>query len=225
MRLLLIEDSASLRKSLGLGLQKLGNSVDATGDGAEGLNMALQGDYDLLILDLMLPTMDGIAILKTLRQQRQHMRVLILSARSEPEDKTRGILAGADDYLAKPFSFDELHARLLNLMRRAKSIEHCNHITIGACELDLQLKVLSVAGMTIALTPNEYKIVECLFLNRNKLVTSEKLSESIIGSFDSISKNSIEAHLSAVRKKVRSAGADLPVKNKRGFGYLVTDDI
>ncbi|MBC3767549.1 response regulator transcription factor [Neptunicella marina] len=224
MRLLLIEDSVSLRRTLSLGLEKLGYMIDATGDGAEGLSMALLGDYELIILDLMLPEMDGMSILKALRKSQKDTRVLILSAKAEHEDKVGGLLAGADDYLSKPFSFDELHARLINLMRRGKAIQADDKIQVGDFELDIHSKSFCYQGQNVDLTPNEYRILECLFLNKTRVVTSEKMSEYIAGHYDFVSKNAIEAHLSSARKKVRTLGADLPVRNKRGFGYIVTEN-
>ena len=113
MKILIIEDSTSLRRSLKIGLSNLGFTVDDTGDGSEGLSMALAGDYSLLILDLMLPSVDGTAILKAIRKANKDLRVLILSARDLTEDKIEGLLNGADDYLTKPFSFDELHVHQL----------------------------------------------------------------------------------------------------------------
>ena len=223
MRILLIEDSESLRRSLCLGLQKLGHSVDTAATGTDGLNMALLGEYDILILDIMLPHLDGIDILKVLRRRNIDARVMILSAKSEPNDKVNGIIAGADDYLSKPFSFDELCARLVNLMRRGALLHSADLITVGEFSLDLNSKYLLYKGAEVGLTPNEYKIMECLFLNRNKIITSERLSEFISGSYDSVSKNAIEAHLSAVRRKVREMDGKLPVKNKRGFGYIVAE--
>ena len=219
MRILLIEDSLSLRNSLSLGLEKLGHSVDLAATGPDGLSMALLGSYDIIVLDRMLPELDGMAILKTLRKRRVETKVLILSARAEPEEKVEGLLAGADDYLSKPFSFEELSARLLSLMRRGVT----NCITINGLILDIQAKSFLFGEQAISLTPNEYRIVECMFLNKGKVVTSEKLSEFISGSYDHISKNAIEAHLSSARKKVRACGATLPIKSKRGFGYVVVE--
>jgi DNA-binding response OmpR family regulator len=109
MKLLIVEDSSSLRRSLCTGLKNLGFTVDETSDGSEGLSMALIGDYDVIILDIMLPSIDGLTLLKTLRQTKRGTRVLLLSAKSQPEDRVKGLLTGADDYLSKPFSFDELH--------------------------------------------------------------------------------------------------------------------
>lgn len=221
MKILIIEDSISLRRSLRVGLSNLGFTVDDTGDGSEGLSMALAGDYSLLILDLMLPSVDGSSILKAIRKAKKDIRVLILSARDLTEDKIEGLLNGADDYLTKPFSFDELHVRLLCLMRRGSLNVTDSRISINVFSLDLHLKQLHCDGIDANLTPNEYKLVECLFSNQGKVITSEKLSEYLAGEYDAIAKNSIEAHISTARKKVKVIGYDLPIKTKRGFGYFV----
>ena len=221
MKLLIIEDSVSLRRSLRIGLENLGFTIDETGDGAEGLSMAMTGEYELIILDIMLPSIDGITLLQTIRAKQLDVRVLILSAKQEPEDRVKGLLTGADDNLTKPFSFDELHARLLNLMRRGGLKTISDVIRIDNLALNLQLKLLQVNETVIDLTPNEYKIVECLFSNQNKVITAEKLSTYIAGQYDLVSKNSIEAHLSSARKKVRAADGELPIQTKRGFGYII----
>jgi DNA-binding response OmpR family regulator len=221
MNLLLVEDSISLRRSLKVGLENLGFTVDDTGDGSEGLTMALMGDYDLLVLDIMLPSLDGLSLLKTLRKQNKDLRVLLLSAKVQPDDRVQGLLSGADDYLTKPFSFDELHARLLCLMRRGSLTSSNDIIALDALSLNLQLKTLKAGNISIDLTPNEFKIIECLFSNQNKVITSEKLSTYLNGQYDAVSKNAIEAHLSSARKKVRAAGYELPIQTKRGFGYIV----
>ena len=202
-------------------MRTLGFTIDETGDGAEGLSMAMTGEYELIILDIMLPSIDGITLLQTIRAKQLDVRVLILSAKQEPEDRVKGLLTGADDYLTKPFSFDELHARLLNLMRRGGLKIISDVIRIDNLALNLQLKLLQVNDTVIDLTPNEYKIVECLFSNQNKVITAEKLSTYIAGQYDLVSKNSIEAHLSSARKKVRAAGGELPIQTKRGFGYII----
>jgi len=221
VKILIIEDSTSLRRSLKIGLSNLGFTVDDTGDGSEGLSMALAGDYSLLILDLMLPSVDGTSILKAIRKAKKDIRVLILSARDLTEDKIENLLHGADDYLTKPFSFDELHVRLLCLMRRGSLKIDDSTINIGQFSLDIHLKQLLCDGIDANLTPNEYKLVECLFTNPGKIISSEKLSEYLVGQYNAIAKNSIEAHLSTARKKVRDLGHDLPIKTKRGFGYFV----
>ena len=223
MRILLIEDSLSLRNSLSLGLEKLGYSVDTAGTGSEGLSMALLGSYEIIILDMMLPELDGMTILKTLRKRHLETKVIILSARSESEDKVAGLLAGADDYLSKPFSFDELTARLLSLMRRGAVNCLNDQVTINSLTLNIQFKTLSYNNGIINLTPNEYKIVECIFLNRHKIVTSEMLSEFILEAMTISQKMLLKLTFPQQGKKVRKSGASLPITSKRGFGYRVIE--
>ena len=222
MKILVIEDSEALRRSLQVGLSNLGFTVDETGDGSEGLSMALSGNYDLLVLDLMLPSVDGMSILQALRSSNSQSRVLILSARSEPQDKINGLMKGADDYLTKPFSFEELHARVLALLRRGSLQNQQNTLTVADCVLDLSLKTLHYKQHAIELTRNEYKIIECLFNTPERVLGLEFISEAVVGQFDMLSKNALEAHISTIRKKVRQFNGELPIKNKRGFGYVAT---
>ncbi|ABE54090.1 transcriptional regulator [Shewanella denitrificans OS217] len=223
MKVLLIEDSEPLRRGLKVGLDHLGYTIDETGDGAHGLSMALTNQYDVIILDLMLPSVDGISILKSIRQLGNQAKVIILSAKSQPEDRVNGLLSGADDYLGKPFSFDELHARLVALTRRGQLNQINANLTVAEFELDSNKKSVFYQGQAIELTKNEYKILEYLFSNQEQVLNPEQISEAVVGSFDSLSKNTIEAHLSSIRKKAKLLGGTLPVKNKRGFGYYVGD--
>ncbi|UJF22406.1 response regulator transcription factor [Shewanella sp. OMA3-2] len=224
MKVLLIEDSEALRRGIRVGLDHLGYTVDETGDGSEGLSMALINHYDFIILDLMLPNVDGISLLKSIRKLGNQAKVIILSAKSLTEDRVAGLLAGADDYLTKPFSFDELQARLVTLGRRGELTSHSQNVRMGELLLDDSQKVLIYKQATIELTKNEYKIIEYLFNNPNQVLNPEQISEAVVGSFNHLSKNTIEAHLSAVRKKAKLVGATLPIKNKRGFGYFVGED-
>ena len=221
MKILLIEDSAHLRRSLVVGLSNLGFTIDETGDGSIGLSMAITNEYDFIILDLMLPNVDGITLLKSIRKMGNDVKVIILSARSQPEDRVEGLLSGADDYLVKPFSFDELHARILTVARRGVVKNSDDDVRLGDFKLDLAKKELEFSEQLIDLTKNEYKIIECLFLSKNQVMTTENISNYVVGSFDSLSKNTIESHLSSVRKKVKVLGGELPIKNNRGFGYYL----
>ncbi|MEM5550215.1 response regulator transcription factor [Pseudoalteromonas neustonica] len=224
MKILIIEDSEPLRRSLLVGLNNLGFTVDESGDGSEGLSMALSSDYDLIILDLMLPNVDGMGILQALRSTPSQTRVLILSARSEAHDKINGLMKGADDYLTKPFSFEELHARVLALSRRGQLQSQQNTLRVGDCVLDLSLKTFNYQQQSVNITRNEYKIIECLFSAKDRVLGLEMISEAVVGQFDMLSKNALEAHISAVRKKVRLLGGELPIKNKRGFGYVASEN-
>ncbi|GGP44328.1 response regulator transcription factor [Shewanella saliphila] len=223
MKVLLIEDSEALRRGIRVGLDHLGYTVDETGDGSEGLSMALTNQYDFIILDLMLPNVDGISLLKSIRKLGNQAKVIILSAKSQAEDRVNGLLSGADDYLTKPFSFDELQARLITMGRRGELNQQAKTINIADFVLDSSNKSLLVNGQFIDLTKNEFKIVEYLFNNPKQVLNPEQISEAVVGSFNHLSKNTIEAHLSSVRKKAKAVGATLPVKNKRGFGYFVDE--
>lgn len=221
MNILVIEDSAHLRRSLIVGLTNLGFTVEATGDGAEGLNLALQNIYDIIVLDLMLPNVDGMTLLKTIRQQNVHSKVIILSARVTVDDRVNGLLAGADDYLVKPFSFEELHARIITIHKRSEINDFTNVIKSGDFIIDTLQKTFSYQNRTVDLTKNEFKIIEVIFNAKNNIISTTQISESVVGHFDELSKNTIEAHLSSVRRKVKQLGGTLPIKNKRGFGYLM----
>lgn len=223
MKVLLIEDSEALRRGIRVGLDHLGYTVDETGDGSEGLSMALSNPYDFIILDLMLPNVDGISLLKSIRKLGNQSKVIILSAKSNTEDRVAGLLAGADDYLCKPFSFDELQARLITLNRRGGLNQPSETLSIAGFVLDSDNKLLHANGHHIDLTKNEFKIVEYLFNNPKQVVNPEQISEAVVGSFNHLSKNTIEAHLSSVRKKAKAVGATLPIKNKRGFGYFISE--
>ncbi len=220
MKLLIVEDSERLRKSLCKGFTELGFAVDSTGDGREGLNYALNYSYDAIVLDIMLPSMDGIAVLRQIRNRRIRTNIIILSAKDQFEDRIKGLNLGADDYLCKPFSFDELHARLLTLIRRYHQLKS-NSIEIGEVSLDIQLKQLSVAGVEVRLTPLEYSLVEQLALNLGRVLSAEQLLNQLFDSSVVTTKNAIEAHISAARKKLKAAGSEGLIQTKRSFGYVI----
>ena len=220
MKILIIEDSETLRRSLVVGLSHLGFTTDDSGEGSEALSMALNNHYDMIILDLMLPGLSGLEILKALRKQKKQSRVLILSAKTETQDRVEGLLQGADDYLTKPFSFEELHARILAIMRRGHLQQMNQNLIIGDFCLNVADKTFAFKEQIIELTPNEFKILQYLFSSPNSVMNAEQISEALVGHFDHISKNTIEAHISSIRRKVRAFNGTLPVKNKRGFGYV-----
>jgi DNA-binding response OmpR family regulator len=220
MKLLIIEDSDRLRKSLYTGFTELGFAVDCTGDGQEGLNFALSYSYDSIILDIMLPSLDGISILKQVRNRRIDTNILILSAKEQYEDRIRALNLGADDYLCKPFSFDELHARILTLIRRSHQLRS-NSIEIGNVTLNIQLKEICVNGDELKLTPLEYSLIEQLALNLDRVLSPEQLLGHLSDSSIVTTKNAVEVHISAARKKLRVAGAPDLIQTKRSFGYVI----
>lgn len=223
MKLLIIEDSSALRRSLVVGLNNLGITTDEASNGTDGLSLALNNPYDIIILDLMLPGINGMEILKQLRQSAIQTRILILSANSQHQDRINGLLQGADDYLTKPFSFDELHARVIAIARRGIINNFTNTININGFILDSNTMSLRYEMIDIELTPNEFKIIEYLFNHKNQVLSATMISDNIANNFDYMSKNTIEAHISTIRKKIKSnmINAPFPIKNKRGFGYYI----
>ena len=220
MKILVIEDSEKLRKSLKTGLRKLGYAVDFAIDGEQGLQFALHGEYDVIVLDLMLPKKSGLDILREVRLSKQNPEVLILSARDQTRDRIVGLELGADDYLVKPFSFDELHARIQALVRRKYRFKS-PIITIDNLKIDTSLHRASIAANSISVTPTEMSILEYLAINRGRVISADKLCGHIHDSDNYSSVNSMEVHISTLRKKLRQAGVAPIIKTQRGFGYYI----
>lgn len=220
MKVLLIEDSVRLRRSLEHGLRKEGCVVDLSGDGCEGLCFAETYTYDVVILDLMLPGIDGLTILQRLRAQGNHTHILILSAKDQVEDRVRGLRLGADDYLVKPFAFDELCARLQALARRPAATQHpC--LQLGPLRLDTSLRQISYEGTPIALTRNEYRLLEYLARRRGQVFSHEQLRELLYAHDVEVSSNVIEVMMYNIRKKLRCLGVAPVIRTLRGQGYCV----
>ena len=220
MKLLIVEDSARLRKSLAEGLKKLGYTVDTAEDGEIALKHLESMDYDVLILDIMMPKVDGLSVLKQIREKRNRVHVLILSAKGQVEDRIKGLELGADDYLIKPFSFDELNARICALMRRAHDSKS-PLMSVGAFEFNSALKQLSFDQKKVNLTPHETSLLEYILLNRGHIVSYEQLELKLYNWDAVVSRNAIEAHMSSLRKKLKKYDATEIIKTKRGFGYYV----
>ena len=220
MRLLLIEDSTRLRKSLVEGLRRSGFAVDSADNGKAGLSYALGADYDVVVLDLMLPELDGLTVLQLLRDAGRNFPVLILSARDQLADRIRGLEMGADDYLVKPFAFDELLARLQALTRRR--YEQRNPLLqLGSITLNTALHSVSCAAIELALTPNEMALFELLALRRGRVVSLTSLADHLYAGDVAVTPNAIEAHVSALRRKLRVVGEPDLIKTRRGFGYCI----
>ena len=220
MNVLIVEDSKALAAGLKDGLGKLGYAVDAVGDGREGLDYALHKTYDVIVLDLMLPGLDGLSVLRALRAEGNEAHVLILSAKDHVDDRVRGLRLGADDYLAKPFSFDELCARLASLVRR-KYHRKNPVLRLGNLEINTALRELSCRGRVLHATPGEYAILETLALNRGRALTLEQLVDAIHDSAACPGPNVIQVMVCNLRKRLADAGAEPVVRTRRGAGYYV----
>jgi two-component system OmpR family response regulator len=215
MRVLVVEDQAELRRMLEQALREAGYAVDVAADGEDGLFKAISWDYDAIVLDLMLPKLDGTELLRRLRREKK-TPVLILTARDTLEDRVCRLDDGADDYLVKPFQHAELLARLRALIRRTSG-QTTSRLEIGEFVIDLATRTVSRAGQTINLTPMEYSLLEFLALNRGKLVTRDMLYDHLYDEHGDTLSNLIDVLVSKLRRKL---GHHIVV-TRRGQGYLM----
>lgn len=215
MRLLVVEDEPDLLQSLADALREDGYAVDTAGRGDDGLHKAKAWDYDAIVLDWMLPGMDGMEFLRQLRRDKK-TPVLLLTARDTVGDRVHGLDSGADDYVVKPCSLRELLARVRALIRRSSG-HASNVIELGSICIDTGRKTLQVSGQEIALTAREYALVELLALNRGKLVSRSMIYDHIFDEDDDSLSNIVEVHVSHIRKKL---GKDF-IETRRGQGYIL----
>lgn len=223
MRLLIVEDEIELCDTVAKTLYRAGYEVDTCYDGSEALDYILAENYDLIVLDLNLPGMDGMELLKELRKKNEETKVLILSARSQIADKVEGLDAGANDYMEKPFHLQELEARIRSLTRR-KFVQKDVCLTCGGIKFDTKKREAYAKGEFVALTRKENGILEYLLLNQGRPVSQEELIEHVWdASADSFS-GSIRVHMSSLRKKLKAVLGYDPIVNKIGEGYKVVED-
>ena len=220
MRLLLIEDSIRLRTSIGRGLHKAGYAVDLAGDGEEGLWLAQSNQYDAIILDLMLPKLDGLSLLRSLRAKQNGTHVLILTAKDTIENRVNGLQAGADDYLIKPFAFEELLARVQALCRRSYQRKNPK-IDISDLEIDTAARVVLRKGKTIELTPREFMLLEYLALRRGQVVSRTQIEAHIYSDDADLMSNTVDSAICILRKKISPAGTRPLIHTRRGMGYII----
>ncbi len=223
MKLLIIEDEEDILNALDYGFRKLGYVVDTASDGEEGLELVYINNYDLVILDLNLPSMDGLNILDKIREGNEEIKILILSARSEYVDRIKGLDMGANDYLVKPFYFGELVARVRGLLRRnftqKVSKIKCDNIIIDTAART----AYSDKNEKIDLAPKEFAILEHLITNRGRAISAEELIEHIWGDDASMFSNSIKVHVSNLRKKLAEYSDKDIISNIRGAGYIINE--
>ena len=220
MRILIIEDEKELRDALSEGLTLNGFAVDGAGDGMDGLELLSINSYDLLILDLNLPGMDGMEILKRVRMKDSSIRVIILSARDGIEDRVCGIDSGADDYMVKPFHFDELVARIRGLLRR-RFDSFDNIISIEGLSVNLKTHEVTVSGNLVQLRPKEYGILEYLVLNQGRYVSQEELIEHVWNEEADPFMSSVRVHVSHIRKKLMAFTDHDFIESSPRLGYMI----
>lgn len=223
MRLLVIEDYPPLRQALTRGLREAGYAVDATADGAQGLEFAEAGSYDLIILDIMLPKLDGFSLLKDLRRQRNATPVLVLTAKDTVDDRVTGLDLGADDYLVKPFDFQELLARVRALVRRQYG-QATPVIRIADLEIDTAARTVRRGGEVITLTAREYSILELMAHRVGQVVTRDEIWDAIYDFEAERGSNVLDVYVGYLRKKLEHGGRDRLIHTRRGLGYVLDGD-
>ena len=221
MKILLIEDDEKIAKLIKNGFRKVGYRIDIAKDGEEGLYMAQNNNYDVLIIDWMLPKMSGIEMLKELKKTK-NTPALILTAKSDIEDKIEG-LEIADDYLTKPFEFDELIARVKALYRRSHNLTE-NILKVGDLELNPETKEVRRAGKLIELTAKEFELLKYLMINKNKIVNSDMIHANLWEMDDEINSNVINVYISHLRRKIDKGFDKKLLKTYRGMGFKLTDE-
>ena len=220
MRVLLVEDFQLLRESLSQGLREAGYALDSAADGEEGLWYAQSNPYDVLILDLMLPKLDGLSLLRKLREKNAETHVLILTARDAPEDRVRGLDLGADDYLVKPFVFAELLARVRALVRRKYQVK-APVIRVADLEVDTSARLVRRAGRNIELSPREYVFLEFLAARAETVVTRSDIWDHLYDFNSEADSNVVEVFIAHLRKKIEAPGRPRLIHTRRGHGYVL----
>jgi DNA-binding response OmpR family regulator len=223
VRVLLVEDSERLRRTLGKALKQAGYAADAVGDGREGLWLAQSGNYDVIILDVMLPGLDGLTLLARLREAGVSTHVLLLTAKDAVEDRVRGLRAGADDYLVKPFALDELLARVEVLVRRRHGIKQ-PRLRFGDLEIDVAGRRATRGARHIDLSPREYALLYYLALHPGKVVSRTQIEAATYDDKAELMSNVVDAAIYALRKKIDMPGRPSLIQTRRGMGYVFHPD-
>lgn len=224
MKILVVEDEVKVASFLKKGLEQEYHTVDVANDGKKGLDFSLTEEYDLIVLDIMLPLLDGISVLQELRKNKIDTPVLMLTAKGTVEDKVSGLDAGADDYLPKPFAFEEFLARVRALLRRkehSKSLQ----LTAGDLTLDIQTHKVMRSGKEIILTPKEYSILEYLLRNKNHVISRMKLTEHVYEYQFDPDTNVLDVYINKLRNKIDKDFEYQLLRTVRGVGYMIKENI
>lgn len=224
MRILIIEDEYSLADAISEALIKENYVVDVSYDGEEGLNKALCGMYDIIILDLMLPKINGLEVLKYIRDDKISSHIIILTAKGELDDKIKGLDKGGDDYMTKPFYIRELLARIRAVSRRKDDIEE-DSLLLGDLRLNLKTSdiINTHSNQSMILRGKEFALMEFLFRNKNQVVEREQIAKRIWGYDNDSQYNNVEVYISFLRKKIKFLEAKVKIKSIRGLGYMLEE--
>ncbi len=223
MKILVVEDEERLLESIREGLVHSGYVVDTALDGEEGSFMAFTNDYDLIILDINLPKKDGFEILREIRERDREVNIIMLTALADVDDRVRGFDLGANDYVLKPFHFEELKARIRSLLRRQTTIKDAVIETSGI-SFDTTKRTFTIDGENLRLTAKEAGILEYLFFNLGRYVTTEELMEHVWNDEVDLFSNVVRVHMSALRKKLKARLGKNIIRNEIGKGYIIDEE-
>jgi two-component system, OmpR family, copper resistance phosphate regulon response regulator CusR len=221
-KILLIEDEEKTALSLKMGLEENKFTVDWVSDGTEGLRCALNNKYELIVSDIIIPEINGVELCAALRASGVSTPILLISALGTLDDKMRGFDAGSDDYLVKPFAFEELIARMKALMKRSKEfVKPLKVLTYGKYELDLEDKVIRVENVIVELTPREFALMEYFILNKEKVISRTEIAEKIWHITFDAATNVIDVYVNYLRKKLEKSFGDKLIQTRHGLGYML----
>ena len=223
MRLLIVEDERGIASALRQGLSESGYAVDLARDGVEARDYALATAYDIILLDILLPKLDGLSLLRDLRARGLAMPILLLTARDAVDDRVAGLDAGADDYLVKPFSFSELLARIRALLRRPV-LRTANRLTAGNVAMDLGARAVTRGGQAVVLTPREFAMLEYLLRHPGQALSRSQIAERVWSWEFHGETNIVDVYIGYLRRKLDEAGEPSIIETLRGYGYRLRDE-
>ena len=220
MRILLVEDDAKIASFVEKGLKAAGFAVDLTGDGESGLHLALTEPYDAAVIDIMLPKLDGLNLIKKMRRENIQTPVIILSAKGSVDDRVKGLQTGSDDYLSKPFAFSELLARIQALIRRNSGASEPTRLTVGEVNMNLVSREIYRSGRKIDLQPLEFSLLEYLMRNAGKVVSKTMIMEHVWNYYFDPQTNVVESRIYRLREKIDKDFSEKLIHTVRGVGYV-----
>ncbi len=223
MRVLLVEDDEVIASFITKGLKEAGFVVDHALDGEDGLHLALMEDYDVAVVDIMLPKLDGVSLINRLRDRGKWTPVIILSARDSVDDRVKGLQSGSDDYLTKPFAFSELLARIQALLRRMTHVAEATRLTVGDLTMDLDTREVTRSGVSIDLQPREFALLEYLMRNAGRVVSKTMIIEHVWRFNFDPQTNVVEARMSRLRDKIDKDFEKKLIHSLRGVGYSLKE--
>jgi DNA-binding response OmpR family regulator len=226
MKVLLVEDTPDLVSIILRGLTEEGMEVSVAGDGNTALDMAFKYDFDVIVLDIMLPGVNGIQVCKEIRKKNEHIAIIMLTALGSTENIVTGLESGADDYLVKPFKLIELSARIRTLVRRSKTIATPQEkLTIADLEINMSSKTVSRAGRSISLTATEYRLLEYLMKNQNRVLSRIQILENVWDIDFNMGTNVVDVYINYVRKKIDAPEACKLIHTVFGMGYILKEEL